>query len=176
MAEILDLSAFFVTKSQANDFVRGISNIIDQMYEINFHLENAFAQEFGIDKRDKFIELLHENSHKNLSLKDYLTSFIEQVKIMPELDITIAYEPNMETLKSISQWFIISYNKQVLLNISVDRKLIAGAAINYKGKYKDFSYRNQFNEIVKNQLATVMNKNSIPQMQHQQTEYMTIGR
>lgn len=176
MGEILDLSGFFVTKSQASDFIRGVSNIIDKMYEINFNLENAFAQEFGIDKRDKFIELLHENSHKNLSLKDYLTSFIEQVKIMPELDIAIAYEPNAETLKAISQWFIISYNKQVLLNIKVDKNLVAGAAINYQGKYRDYSYRNIFNEIVKKHLASVVNQNHNSQIQHQQTEFMTIGR
>lgn len=170
----MDLSGFFVTKSQASDFSRGLSNIIDKMYETNFNLEDAFAQEFGIDKRDKFIELLHENSHKNLSLKDYLTSFIEQIKILPEIDITIAYEPNNETLKAISQWFIISFNKQVLLNISVDRNLIAGAAINYKGKYRDYSFRNLFDEIVKKQLASPSTQNK--QTVHQQTEFMTIGR
>ncbi len=174
MVEIMDLSGFFVTKSQAGDFTRGLSNIIDKMYETNFNLENAFAEEFGIDKRDKFIELLHENSHKNISLKDYLTSFIEQIKILPELDITIAYEPNNETLKAISQWFIISFNKQVLLNIKVDRSLIAGAAINFKGKYRDYSFKNQFEEIVKKQLTTPPNSNG--QKLHQQTEFMTIGR
>jgi F0F1-type ATP synthase delta subunit len=174
MGEIMDLSAFFVTKSQAGDFSRGLSNIIDQMYETNFNLENSFAQEFGIDKRDKFIELLHENSHKNISLKDYLTSFIEQIKIMSEIDITIAFEPDNETLKAISQWFIISYNKQVLINISVDRNLIAGAAINFRGKFKDYSFKNQFDEIVKKQLSTPINSNG--QTVHQQTEFMTIGR
>lgn len=176
MAEILDLSGFFTTKSQASDFVRGLSNIIDKMYEVNFNLENAFSQEFGIDKRDKFMELLHENSHKNMSLKDYLTSFIEQVKVLPELDITIAYEPTNDTLKAISQWFIISFGKQVLLNITVDRNLIAGAAINFNGKYKDYSFKNQFNEIVKKQLASNVSQNHQAKTAHQQTEFMTIGR
>lgn len=176
MPEIMDLSGFFVTKSQAGDFARGLSNIIDKMYETNFNLENAFAQEFGIDKRDKFMELLHENSHKNMSLKDYLTSFIEQIKLLPELDITIAYEPNIETLKAISQWFIISFNKQVLLNIKVDRNLIAGAAINFNGKYRDYSIRNQLNEIIKKQLTSTSNFTGSSQTLHQQTEYMTIGR
>lgn len=174
MADIMDLSGFFVTKSQASDFSRGLSNIIDQMYETNFNLENAFAQEFGIDKRDKFMELLHENSHKNMSLKDFLTSFIEQIKIMPELDIIIAYEPNIETLKAISQWFIISFNKQVLINIKVDRSLIAGAAINFQGKYRDYSFRNQFNEIVNKQLNP--SPKLVEQKIHQQTEFITIGR
>ncbi len=175
MAEILDLSGFFTTKSQASDFVRGLSNIIDEMYEVNFNLEEAFAQEFGIDKRDKFIELLHENSHKNLSLKDYLNSFIQQVKILPELEITIAYEPDNNTLKAISQWFIISYGKQVLLNIKVDRSLIVGAAINFNGKHKDYSFKNQFGEIIKNHLFAKTNSTNT-QTTHQQTEFMTIGR
>lgn len=174
MAEIMDLSGFFVTKSQASDFSRGLSSIIDKMYETNFNLENAFAQQFGIDKRDRFIELLHENSHKNISLKDYLTSFIEQIKIMPILDITIAYEPNSETLKAISQWFIISYNKQVLINIKVDRNLIAGAAINYQGKYRDYSYKNLFDEIAKKELFPPTSSNV--QKIHQQTEFISIGR
>ena len=176
MAEILDLSGFFSTKSQASDFVRGLSNIMDKMYEIHFNLEEAFAKEFGIDKRDKFMELLHENSHKNMSLKDYLTSFIEQVKIMPELDITIAYEPNNDTLKAISQWFIISFGKQVLINVNVEKNLIAGASINFNGKYRDYSFKNQFNEIIKKQLAPNTNPNHQTQTAHQQTEFMTIGR
>lgn len=176
MAEIMDLSNFFVTKSQASDFSRGISNIIDAMYETNFNLENEFAKEFGIDKRDKFLQLLHENSHKNISIKEFLTSFIEQIKILPELDITIAYEPNTETLKAISQWFIISYGKQVLLNVSVDRKLIAGAAINYKGKYRDFSLKEQFNGIIKKILTSPAISNQNGQVTHQQTEFMTVGR
>jgi len=176
MAEVMDLSSFFVTKSQANDFSKGISNIIDEMYEVNFNLENAFALEFGIDKRDRFMELLHENSHKNLSLKDYLTSFIEQIKILPELDITIAYEANTETLKSISQWFIINYGRQVLINIKIDRNLIAGAVININGRYKDFSFRNNLNEIIKKQLATLSAPNSNSQTTHQQAEFMTVGR
>jgi F0F1-type ATP synthase delta subunit len=174
--EIFDLSDFFVTKSQAADFVRGISSIIDKMYEVNFNLEDAFAQEFGIDKRDKFIELLHENSHRNLSLKDYLISFIEEVKILPEIEISIAYEPNNETLKAISQWFIITYNKQVLINLRVDRSLVAGAALNYKGKYKDFSYRAQFLEILNKHIATMKNPNQKNQTIHQQTEFITVGR
>lgn len=176
MAEILDLSGFFVTKSQANDFVRGISNIIDKMYELNFNLENAFAQEFGIDKRDKFVQLLHENTHKNLSLKDYLNSFIEQVKTLPELDITIAFEPNNDTLKAISQWFIISYGKQVLININVDKNIIAGASINYQGKYKDYSFKSVFDGVVNRELMRLAKPTKNTNPIHQQTEFMTIGR
>jgi F0F1-type ATP synthase delta subunit len=174
MGDILDLSGFFVTKSQANDFARGISNIIDKMYELNFNLENAFAEEFGIDKRDKFIDLLHENSHKNLSLKDFLINIIEEIKILPEVSLIIAYEPNNETLKAISQWFLISLNKQILLNIKVDKTLIAGAAINFNGKYRDYSIKALFDGIIKKQLYP--DKSSTTSNIKQQTEFMTIGR
>ena len=43
---------------------------------------------------------------------------------------------------------MINLKKQVLFDISVDRKLIAGAAITYKGKYKDFSIKPKVNEII----------------------------
>ena len=47
-----DLSEFFITKNQANDFIQSLNNIIDKLYEVDFVLENSLANELGIDKKD----------------------------------------------------------------------------------------------------------------------------
>ena len=134
-----DLSEFFITKNQANDFIQSLNKIIDKLYEVNFNLENSLANEFGIDKKDKFISLLRENRMNNASqdsLKEALENMQEVVRNLPTVTLTIAFEPNQETLKAFLQWFLFNLNKQVLIDIQVERALIAGATVNCNGKFK----------------------------------------
>ncbi len=57
---------------------------------------------------------------------------------MPVITLTVAFEPNKQMLKSVSEWFVVNTKKQMLFDIRIDRTLIAGAAINYEGKFLIF--------------------------------------
>jgi hypothetical protein len=41
----------------------------------------------------------------------------------------------------------------MVLDIKVDRNLIAGAAVFYNGKYSDFSIKKKFDEVLKNVIS-----------------------
>ncbi len=168
----IDLSDFFITKSQASDFSLRLSNILDKMFENDFNLEKALIEEFGIEKKDKFIMQLHENK-LSTNINDFLKTLPEIVAKIPIITITIAFEPSQETLQSISQWFLINLKTQYILDLQIDRKIIGGAVINFNGKYKDYSIKPLFNEIIKQNLNNPSQKT--PTL-HQNTEYMTIGR
>ena len=74
-----DLSEFFITKNQASDFIQSINNIIDKLYEVNFKLETALVDEFGIDKKDKFINLLRDLKVQNNS-NDEIKKFLQNLQ------------------------------------------------------------------------------------------------
>ena len=175
-----DLSEFFITKNQANDFIQSLNKIIDKLYEVNFNLENSLANEFGIDKKDKFISLLRENRMNNASqdsLKEALENMQEVVRNLPTVTLTIAFEPNQETLKAFLQWFLFNLNKQVLIDIQVERALIAGATVNCNGKFKDFSVKPLFDEIIKQGLNHNANQTTQkPSILKQSIEFITVGR
>lgn len=155
MTKQIDLSDFFITKKQANNFIQSLNNIIDQLFEVNFNIETALSNEFGMDKKDKFMNLLRENNMNNTtndSLKKFLTELQNNARSLPVITLTIAYEPNEASLKAILEWFLISLKKQILLDIQVDKRIIAGATVNFNGKFKDYSVKTLFDNLISQQL------------------------
>lgn len=198
--EQVDLSYFFKTKAQANDFTSRLAAISAKIYETNFNLEKLLIEHFGMQKTEKFLILLRENKvqlQANTSLKEFLTKLQETVSQFPVLTLTVAFEPTEQTLQSLSEWFIINFKKQILFEISVDPQLIAGAAITYKGNYLDFSIKSAFAKILSEtispstQPASAQNQPATPlppannvtqgnamgtQTTHQSIEHLSIGR
>ncbi len=151
----IDLSDFFITKAQANDFATRLNAIVDMMYTTNFDLEKALMHELGIHKKDAFMKLLRENKMSDAShsaMQDFLKKMQETITSLPVVSLTIAFEPSEETLKALSQWFLTTRNKQVLFDILTDEKLIAGAIITSNGKFKDYSIRKDFDRIIRSEL------------------------
>lgn len=149
--DTLDLSYFFQTKSQANDFLARISTISDQTYTTNFDLEKSLMEQFGLEKKDKFIALLRDNQINSKSaseLKAFLTTLQNKITSLPALSITIAFEPKAQTLKALSDWFVLNLHHQMLFEITVDPKMIAGATFTFNGKHMDFSIKPKFEKIV----------------------------
>lgn len=155
--EEVDLSMFFHTKAQVNDFLVRLSNFSDEIYKTGFNAENSLANNFGLDKKDKLMIFLR-NNNVNTSLTSDLKSFLdklqEKIQNLPTLSITLAFEPNEETLNLLNEWFTINIKKQFIFDISVNPSLIAGVAINYNGKYLDFSVRQKVDKVIKDSLAS----------------------
>src|SRR5690348_3707858 len=120
--EVLDLSDFCKTKAQANDFIMRLSSISQKLYQTDFSLEQELIMQFGIQKKDAFMSLLR-NNNINISsihaLKTFIAKVLEKASSLPVLNITLAFNPDEETLKAFSNWFILNTNKQVLFNITV---------------------------------------------------------
>ncbi len=150
--EILDLSEFCKTKAQANDFFIRLSNISQKMYQTDFNLEKELIEQFGIQKKEAFFTLLRNSNTTTTSpvaLKAFIATILQKISTLQVLNMTLAFQPNEDTLKALSDWFLLNTNKQVLFNISVDPNLIAGASIYYNSKYWDFSIKPTFDRILR---------------------------
>jgi F0F1-type ATP synthase delta subunit len=152
----VDLSPFFQTKSQANDFLARIATLSEQTYTNNFNLERALLAQFGIEKKDRFLALLRDNQINTASateLKAFFTNLQAQIASMKQLTITLAFEPTEQTLKSLADWCILNLKKQILFDVKVNPAILAGALFAYNGKQMNFSLKPQFDHIVQ----TIMN-------------------
>jgi hypothetical protein len=152
----LDLSDFFTTKAQAVDFTTRLSTISQAIYATDFNLEEALIDQFGLQKKDKFIALLRNNEIKvdsPTALQEFLNQVGSLVSSLPTTSLTLAFEPDEEVLHEFSKWFFLNTSHQVLFDIQVDPNLIAGAAVSYNGKYKDLSVKPQFDQILAAALA-----------------------
>jgi len=149
----IDLSDLFTTKAEATDFMSRLSAISSTLFQTNFNLDKALTEHFGINKKDRFIAIMRESNINRESfpaVKDFLFLLMTKINSLPVLSLTVAFEPHEETLKGVSEWFFINMKKQVLFDISINRRLVAGAAITYNGKFYDFSIKPVFDRILKN--------------------------
>jgi len=170
--ENLDLSDFFHTKAQATDFSIHLAEISEEIYQTGFDLEKALIEHFGTKKKDQFISLLRDNKI-NIYTNSYLKAFFDKIQTkisgLPVLTLVIAFEPNEETFKTLSEWLLLNIHQEVLFDITVDTKIIGGATVSFKGKYADCSIKPQFDQIFKDVLTN-------PQENHQSTGHVTVGR
>ena len=157
--EALDLSDFITTKPQAVDFAARLSSISEKIYEVDFSLEKTLQEQFGVQKKDKFLSLLRKNeipAGSSSALGNFLGKIQETITSLPTTTMTLAVEPKEETLKTISNWFLLNLKRQVLVEIHIDPNIIAGATVGYQGKQFNTSIRSIFDEVC----STVLTNNN----------------
>jgi F0F1-type ATP synthase delta subunit len=162
--ETLDLSSFCRTKAQARDFSSRLAEVSGKVYQTDFQLESALSSALGIQKRDAFLKLVSESGaslQKPAEIKTLLTKLQEQVAALPVLSLVIAFEPTEQTLKILTDWFLLNTKRQILFDISVDPNLVAGVAIKFNGRYAEYSIKPAVIKIIRE----MANKPAIPAQQ-----------
>lgn len=155
MGEII-LSDFFTTKPQANDFSVRLNTISGKIYETDFNLEKILREQFGSQKKDKFISLLRENEisiESNSALSKFIDQIQQTISLLPSANLVLAIEPSEKILKAISDWFLLNLKKQVVIEIEINPDLIAGVAVSYMGKHLDSSIKSEFEKVASNTLG-----------------------
>lgn len=145
--DTIDLSDFFNTRPQAIDFSARLTTILKLVFAKEFNPEQILLDQFGIEKKDKIMTLLRDNgvnAQSRLDIKNFLEKIQAKINTLPVVSLVLAFEPKEATLQSLSRWFLLGMNKQVLFDIKVDKSLIGGAAILSNGKYLDYSIRPEF--------------------------------
>lgn len=169
----IDVSYFAKTKAEALDFSDRVSAIANMVYQSGFQLDQTLMQTFGMQKKDAFLSLLRDHkvsTESHSDLKNFLTKIQETTLALPTLSLTLAFQPTEQTLETLSRWFMLNIKKQVLFDITVDPKIIAGMLISYQGKYLDFTIKQSFVTIVTQMLSaspqTAPAANSNPAVYH----------
>jgi chromosome segregation ATPase len=107
------------------------------------------------DLEDKIIQL--EKETQEGSQKDGYLEVKEQLSLLgeiedylfslPELRLEMAKKPDEETISLIRNWFKDNFNRPVVLIIKINSKLVAGAVVEYEGKWADFSLSKRMKQI-----------------------------
>lgn len=102
--------------------------------------------------------IIKNQMEKGVEMKDYLSGLIYALNNLPEVKLTLGFEPSETTLLIIYSWLTANIAKQMVVNIEIDSKILGGAVISYNGKYYDGS-------LVKTLEATLLaNKQQILEM------------
>lgn len=159
--EHIDLTDFFQTRQAALDFKSRLSTISEMVYKSDFNFEKALMEQIGIQKKDKFLNILRDNNvsvESTTAIKSFINNLQEKISALPVFTIKLAFEPKEQTLKAISEWFILNTKKQVLLDIKVDPKILAGCDISFNGEFLSFSKKPMLDKIIEDVFANGTDK------------------
>lgn len=78
---------------------------------------------------------------------DFLEKLAKSLRDVPIMTLYLVFLPNEQYVKQLCALACRYCNQRVLLDIVVDKKLLGGAMIAWKGVYKDYSLRKRIDEV-----------------------------
>jgi len=130
------------TTRQSNMLIDALGHAVDSTYDDKSNIYDVIRSFVPFDQYDTIVEIAKEsqiNLSNNPQAQTFISDLITILKELPTVDLTLAYSPPYEQLRSFSKWWRKNSQPYILLNITVNKELIAGAMIGYNGIMQDYS-------------------------------------
>lgn len=126
---------------------------IDQLVALIFTGSDSVEQKMDkLISKDKKKSLLHYFKTANVrtdnpvEVNQALSKIQALGNSLPVVSLELAIEPTEETIKAISFWFIRRLQTKVILDITLERRIIGGAYIAFNGTYRDYSLQTKIDK------------------------------
>jgi len=139
------MTPFLLTKEEQVLTLKKIEDLENLLYK---DPETSFSEKI---KKVGLEELLPKDINYLSKEKqaEFLFSLKENLKNLPKVTIEIAFDPSVDFILKLKNWFLENLKKSLVLEIKVNPKIVGGARIYYLGKYFDFSLATEIEELQK---------------------------
>lgn len=98
---------------------------------------------------EKFVEGLEKIKldPRNLSFWEDLE---RKLKNLDEIRLEIAFQPTDSFVENLSEWLKKELGRKIILDIKYNPKIVAGAIVEFKGKWADFSIAKEIDKLYEN--------------------------
>ena len=152
MNEIFEqLAKKIITKEELIFFIEEINLLQSFIFEdvkipLSERAKNKVKEEFRqYIKELENKKLLSVSPDLQLSFFEHLKSYLQKI---PQLKLEIAFKPSKDFLLTLKRWFKKKNKQEVILDITINPKIVGGAIIEYQGQYRDFSLLEKVNKSV----------------------------
>ena len=148
--DLLPLHPHLNTKKDANDLLLKFESISQKLFKKNSKPSEIIANEFPYELNKIILKMANDlgvNIEDKLAIQSFFKRIIEAISGLSVINLTLAIEPDLETIKLINQWFYLNIGKMVLLDITLDTSLIGGAIVSFNGRTIDSSLITQIAQI-----------------------------
>ena len=132
-SEILD--SLVRTKEEANLFLSEVEALERSLYKIGEGDFNSTLQKDVRAKTAGVIVQLTGSGDRGLILK----TLKAKINTLTYLNLTIAFEPTEDAIGRIHNWVKQNLGEGICLNLTIDKKILGGAVVEYKGKVASFT-------------------------------------
>jgi len=106
-----------------------------------------------IRTKEELIFFLEEITRKKSGPeKEEASNLEKELRALPEMKLDIAFFPTDNFLNRISQWLQKEFGQRIILDITVNPKVVAGAIIEYQGNWRDFSLAKKIDQLFSDKL------------------------
>lgn len=152
---------FAVFASSIND-TKGLYRLIDQLSSINKNLYHNLSGTI-VSKTKGFLSpnletifgYLEEQGLEpegDTPQKQFLEEIITELKSVPMVKITLAFEPDDSFTAKINETISSLAGQKVILDILVNHHIVGGAVVEYQGKFRDYSMEPRVDQYLKDEL------------------------
>ena len=99
---------------------------------LDFNKFNAFLEDF---------QNLHLKPNSQTDLSNYIDFIKGKIQHLKFLKLTIAVNPSKELVDEIFYWINKNVGEDIILDLDIDKTIIAGGVVEFEGRFKDYSVK-----------------------------------
>jgi F0F1-type ATP synthase delta subunit len=130
-SEILKL---ILTEEEKNDMLISINKLLLSLDQHGLTVEELVNKSFSLKVARSF-----DLAQVSADPKAYFEGLAKSIEELEVLGLEVAVEPTGEMMQKIYDWVLTNLGKQVILDVSINPVIIAGAKISFNGKFIDNS-------------------------------------
>lgn len=148
----IDLNQLFSTVYTKEDlliFYKEIDQLIALLFTGPGELSEKMDQVVAADKKKSLLYYLGATNTRldNLvDIKEALSKVERLGNALPVVTLELAFEPTESIIKTISYWFVKRIQTKVILDFTLERRIIGGAYVAVNGTYKDYTLQTKINK------------------------------
>lgn len=139
------------TKEELVFFLEEIANVRQIIFKDKEEfLSRKLKRKAGVELKGLLEELekegvIFEGRGKQ---SDFLEELEKELQSLPEIKLEIAFSPDNDSLEKISQWFEKELGQKIILDLSINPKIVGGVIIEYQGNWRDFSLEKEIDSLI----------------------------
>lgn len=144
-----ELQPLLDTLTSIDDVIRvqaALDKAIESLYNTKINSTEVLGELFSKEIKQVLVEVAKNKGASTsdpVSFQNVLVSIKEEISKIPHLEITVGTEITEEFLYRIQRWLDTHIEDKVIIEITYDSSVIAGAKISYNGAFHDYTINNQ---------------------------------
>lgn len=133
-------ATLYVTKEQEGAKQENFSNLQPQIRDM---LNDVLCKELITQENREHIRLQIQTAQK-------------AIRTSKKVQLTLTFQPDDTTISEFSSWIKTHAGKEFLIDIQIDKTIIAGAIITTNGLHKDYSLHKKLSDVFQIQREQLM--------------------
>ncbi len=136
------LMSLLTTREDVYALEEKLENLYTLIGKVNTTLEPKIKDILDYNTFNAFLEdfkNLRLQPNNQTDLENYIDFIKKKIEKINYLKLTLAITPSKELIDEIFYWINKNIGQDVVLDLTVDKRLIAGSIIEYGGRFKNYS-------------------------------------